>query len=963
MGKSLADIQKEYEEKDGNLDIFEKEIDVIKEALMAIVGELESKNVYKFNKFFIRGGAGLLFLITDRRANEERILKIPRPLDEKLIESVQNEIDLLKELRHISIMRIYDLGDVKLTNQYPSYPFFIMKYLEHSQNIKELIEEEIKLIEQIEEKNDKYEQKRESANSQEKRLEKLMEMVLNKLDLIAKAIQYLHKKNIVHFDIKPDNIMVDKSENNNPLLSDLGYAKNVTKQNSEQVIGFTSPYAHLELIFRLESKESTNRNRAKMILEEKHKLFDIFSFGKTILEILKVIGDKFEDIVGYNYNFMYLHLIACRMLNGNNISDREKEAMPKEERAFKQPEKFYKETWMEFDKYDLKNIQYNDVCNIVFDFEKVLFGKHPILEIPELSISHPQRIQSNYNEPAPFSERISRIINHPMFIRLSHIPQLGLLHTIYPTATHNRFEHSIGTYRNCCLYVKSLYNDPFNPLFKQLVNEKDLKSLMLAALLHDLGHFPLAHEFEEAIKGYIKKSRLKDKVEFLNHERYTLQLLEKKVYDYREFPLTLKEIIEKYWQVDLKDITDILKKPDKTNEQDLKLQMLHSIIDGKIDVDKLDWIQRDSHNCYLKYGDLIDEDRLIRTLSVIIKKEGNKKSLGIGVYERGQTAAESFAFGRYLLYQSLYWHRTARAVRAMLNEAIIPAVLSEHKDLPPIIKDYVPENDHLLSEEILKSYKKQDLVEYAKKLKIKINVKSIKEEILKKILNEHKTVTKITTYKGFYELLDILTEKKLDLSIKDVLDLIKQRTNTIGEILIEMITKRNYYKRIYTIHKDNESIYEIFTKIVRDRREEFQKRLAEELIVKFKLKLAEKKYELKTKGRTIGTLTLSDERVNEVIKCLEKTEILPIICDAPEEILGGDDFLSLIPEPHKLRYNYENRTEIGSNISTIYNEIYRKLMQQSSKGRIFCLPKIRDSLLHLLKPEDIKDCIRKAKDL
>lgn len=986
--KVWDDIQAEYLEKDGNLNNFEKEIGIIKVALGAIGKELEGKNLYKFKNFFIRGGAGLLFVIIDCRSEEERILKIPRPLDEKLIESVKIESDLLKELKHRNIMHLFDLGDIKLQEYYESYPYFIMKYLKPSQNIKQLIEEEIKNLgkniqnsdeqtkfEVLEEENsikdieaeyldiNEYEGKKKYQDFSEIRLDSIMETIIKKFHLIAKAIQYLHSKDIVHYDIKPDNLMIDKSENDNPLLSDLGYAKKVINQTSKQVIGFTSPYAHLELLYTLESKESTNRNRAIIDLDEKHKLFDIFSFGKTILEILKVVGDKFEDIVGYNYNFMYIHLAACRMLDGKNLSERDKGAMPKEERGFKRPDKFYKETWMEFDQYDLKKIQYDNFNDIVFDFEKILNKRQEIFKIPELKISYPERIQSNYNEPAPFSKRVERIINHPLFNRLIHIPQLGILHTVYPTATHSRFEHSIGTYRNSCLYIRSLYNDPYNPLFKQLVNNTDIKSLMLAALLHDLGHFPLAHEFEEAIKSYIEKSKIKKIAKNLDHEQYTIVLLKKSIKDYSEDQFTLKEIIEKHWQVDLKDVINILEKKDEDDDQDLKQQMLHSIIDGPIDVDKLDWLQRDSHNCYLKYGDLIDEDRLIRTLSVIIKKEKGKTSLIIGVYEKGQTAAESFAFGRYLLYQSLYWHHTARAIRAMLNEAIIPAITLKHTSLPLIVKKYNPETDLLKEEDILKTYRRQDLIEYAKKHKIKINSNAKKEVIFKVIINEQKSITTLSAYKGFDGFLDTLTETKLNLSIKNILTLTEQCTNEVGKKLIEMIKKRNYYKRIYTIHKDDKAIYEIFTERVSNHKEAYQKRLAEELKIKFKTRLKQKQLELEKKGRSIETLILSDDRVSEVESYLEDIEMLPIICDAPPKVLGGNEFLRLIPEPYRHRYNYENRTEIGSNISTIYNNIYRELMEQSSKGRIFCYPKIRDSLLHLLKPKDIMDCIREARNL
>ena len=106
---------------------------------------------------------------------------------------------------------------------------------------------------------------------------------------------------------------------------------------------------------------------------------------------------------------------------------------------------------------------------------------------------------------------------------------------MYPTVNHTRFDHSIGTYSIACSYIISLYNDPNNPLFRQLVNEEDIEAVLLAALLHDLGQYPCAHDIEEVDLG------------IFSHVEFTKELLRNEnIVD--NSGRTLKEIIEKYWK-------------------------------------------------------------------------------------------------------------------------------------------------------------------------------------------------------------------------------------------------------------------------------------------------------------------------------------------------------------------------------------------------------------------------------
>ena len=94
----------------------------------------------------------------------------------------------------------------------------------------------------------------------------------------------------------------------------------------------------------------------------------------------------------------------------------------------------------------------------------------------------------------PLTRRVRRIIDSRAFHRLANISQLGFVQFVYPGATHTRFEHSLGVYRITLLLLKRLAHDE---RFASLVTVKDAETLLLTALLHDIGHFPFCHLIED----------------------------------------------------------------------------------------------------------------------------------------------------------------------------------------------------------------------------------------------------------------------------------------------------------------------------------------------------------------------------------------------------------------------------------------------------------------------------------
>jgi len=94
----------------------------------------------------------------------------------------------------------------------------------------------------------------------------------------------------------------------------------------------------------------------------------------------------------------------------------------------------------------------------------------------------------------PITGRVRRLIDCSAFQRLTGISQLGVVRFVYPGATHNRFEHSLGVYRNGLLFLQKFCSDE---RFCAVVSTRDAELLLLAALLHDVGHWPFAHPIED----------------------------------------------------------------------------------------------------------------------------------------------------------------------------------------------------------------------------------------------------------------------------------------------------------------------------------------------------------------------------------------------------------------------------------------------------------------------------------
>ena len=229
-------------------------------------------------------------------------------------------------------------------------------------------------------------------------------------------------------------------------------------------------------------------------------------------------------------------------------------------------------------------------------------------------MSRQKFIRDSIHGNLPLSEFEVEVLDYPQVQRLRRVKQLGFISLIYPGANHSRFEHSIGT-----MHLAS-------QLAEQLELEEYEKELVrIAGLLHDAGHGPFSHVSEAVFD--------------LPHEQLTAYVI-------KETSLADK-LSEKF---DTKDIIDIISGEGK----------LGPIISGELDMDRMDYLIRDSHYTGVAYG-VIDTERIISNLKL-------KRELILDI--KGVQAAEAALTARYLMYPSVYQHHTTRIINSMFRRCL-----------------------------------------------------------------------------------------------------------------------------------------------------------------------------------------------------------------------------------------------------------------------------------------------------
>lgn len=236
----------------------------------------------------------------------------------------------------------------------------------------------------------------------------------------------------------------------------------------------------------------------------------------------------------------------------------------------------------------------------------------------------------------------SAVVDTEPFQRLRYIRQLGHAFLVYPGATHTRFEHALGAYH---LAGRALSLLAQRGELEGIVGE-EANLVRLAALLHDIGHYPFSHALEEA--GLPSHESLA--AEHLAHPELRAAL---ELTNIPEAAARISELI--------------------SGRSDSPLQ---GLICGSLDLDKIEYLTRDARMCGVPYG-AVDVDRLLHSLTLVTLENGGRC---IGIHEKGASALESLLFAKYQMYRNVYWHHAVRSATAMFKRLVREAIAAGELD-------------------------------------------------------------------------------------------------------------------------------------------------------------------------------------------------------------------------------------------------------------------------------------------
>jgi len=472
--------------------------------------------------------------------------------------------------------------------------------------------------------------------------------LLRILEQLLTGVAYLHNCGVLHMDLKPANVMYEAGTDN-VVLIDLGFSVVADLDRFEKNVGALPGqlreeqcYVSFTPTFARESRTSQRGQTLERdaILRDWFPDHDLFAIGKIIsMALLPESGVHFDRWPAIREGLVRI----VESLLAEKVAER-----------------------------------YPDAATVLNNLHKLQPGYLAPLGVQELAYANDTygRITTSL-ATVPISSRVHVITNHPFYQRLRQISQLDVMSLLYPDAKHTRFSHSLLTFNFTREALMSMVADVS---FRLSVDAADIEGTLLFALLHDLGHYPLSHMFEDYANEVGDDPIQSDEQLFevlMKGGQGSASSAQAAVANLLDGNESIDDLVKKTFGADAHNAMWSIarcvvaqQKPDRDIHG-----VLSALISSAADVDKLSYLSLDSAMSGVPFGRGIDLQGWRASLRD--PGPGNRFVLRdrsyygvLAIEEKGLAAAESIVLARYWMLSRVYWHHSNRALMAMYKFVI-----------------------------------------------------------------------------------------------------------------------------------------------------------------------------------------------------------------------------------------------------------------------------------------------------
>ncbi len=484
--------------------------------------------------------------------------------------------------------------------------------------------------------------------------------VLHLLEQLFGAVAYLHSRGVLHMDLKPANVLVER-ESDNVVIIDLGFSVVADADRFKHYFGYAPGWAQTlqddQLVYLAGTEEFTPEEHIPLLRSwvRRSDIRDDWYPGQDLFGLSRIIK-----------------LALAETLSNASLSIRQ---------------------GLEIVADRLRDDRTYTASRARDDIARLHPGALAPIAVPELSpIVDDGSYVAHAHGPIPTTARVGKVIEHRLFQRLRDIPQLERENLLFVNARHSRHSHSLLCFEMARLALTYMLG---SVEFRLAISTTDAEAVLLFALLHDIGHYPLSHMFEDWTG---KDTRENDPI-LRDDDLFQVMMSSDPASRFRVSHDALSSaigndslplLIEREFGADvLAAIRSISACAGGYGDPSSPThRVLAGLVSSAVDVDKIAYLWEDSSMTGVAYGHGVDIHGFLSALRLqpdLARSTSTRPTLCL--HDKGLAAAESIIFARYGMLKRVYWHHTNRAVQAAYKHVIGELITGRALSFGEYLKD------------------------------------------------------------------------------------------------------------------------------------------------------------------------------------------------------------------------------------------------------------------------------------